>query len=72
MHQVGKTIAKAAQKYGFVVWDTAETTSIRAKNPKSYTQLGLPDPYPKLFEPKNQWTVLDGFPWDKLQFLQAD
>src|SRR5439155_6124844 len=28
MHRVGKTIAKAAQKYGFVVWDKADTTSL--------------------------------------------
>jgi CubicO group peptidase (beta-lactamase class C family) len=70
MHPVGKTIAKAAQRYGFVVWDKAGTTSLRVKNPKSYTRpAGGEDPYPKIFAPKDQWTVLDGFPWDKIQFL---
>jgi CubicO group peptidase (beta-lactamase class C family) len=69
MHPVGKIIARAAQNYGFVVWDKAGTTSLRAKNPKSYTLTGGKDPYCKLFAPRDQWTVLDGFPWDRLQFL---
>jgi CubicO group peptidase (beta-lactamase class C family) len=69
MHPVGKMIAKAAQKYGFVVWDVAGTTSLRAKNPKSYTQIGLQDPYKQLLQGDEQYTALNGFPWDKLQFL---
>jgi hypothetical protein len=71
LHPVGKMIAKAAQKYGFVVWDKAGATSLRAKNPKSFTreEVGEVDPYCELFAPKDQWTVLEGFPWDKLQFL---
>ena len=72
LHRVGKIIARAAQKYGFVVWDIADTTSLRAKNPSSYRPGQLEDPYPKLFDPKDQWTVLDGFPWDKIQFLPLD
>ncbi len=72
MHPVGKIIAKAAQQYGFVVWDKGGTTGLRAKNPKSYTQLGLDDPYRDLFCPKDQWTVLDGFPWESLQFFKED
>lgn len=70
MTPAGKIIARAAQKYGFVVWDKAATTSLRAKNPKSYTQLGGADPYPGLLG--DQWTVLNGFPWEKLQFLPMD
>lgn len=69
MHPVGKMIAKAAQRYGFVVWDKSATTSLRAKNSKSYTLKGKPDPYPALFSPKDQWSALDGFPWDRIQFL---
>ncbi len=69
MSKAGKTIAKAAQKYGFVVWDKAGAVVIRAKNPLSYTALGLPNPYPAAFENKATWAVLSGFPWDKLQFL---
>ena len=72
MSQAGKIIAKAAQKYGFVVWDRAGALSLRAQNAVSYTALGQPDPYPALFGGKPNYAVLDGFPWNKLQFLPKD
>lgn len=72
MSKAGKIIAKAAQKYGFVVWDRAGALSLRAQNAVSYTALGQADPYPALFGGKPNYAVLDGFPWDKLQFLPKD
>jgi len=72
MHPVGKTIAKAAQKYGFVVWDKAGAITLRAQNPKSYTKLGQPDPYPALFNGTPVYAILNGFPWERLQFLPMD
>lgn len=72
MSRAGKIIAKAAQKYGFVLWDKAGAISIRMQNSLSYTVLGQPDPYPSLFEGKPNYAVLDGFPWDRLQFLPMD
>ncbi|HEX9172378.1 MAG TPA: DUF4124 domain-containing protein [Telluria sp.] len=72
MSTAGKIIARAAQKYGFVVWDKAGALSIRAQNPKSYTALGKPDPYVALFAGQPSYAVLNGFPWDRLQFLPKD
>jgi len=72
MSKAGKIIAKAAQKYGFVVWDRAGALSIRAQNPKTYTAQGQVNPYPALFEGKPSYAVLNGFPWDRLQFLPMD
>lgn len=72
LHPVAKTIAKAAQKYGFVVWDKAGAISLRAQNPKSYTASGGRDPYPELFKGARSSAILDGFPWDRLQFLPKD
>ena len=69
MSKAGKIIAKAAQKYGFVVWDVAGAISLRAQNALSYTAMGKPNPYPALYENKPTYAVLNGFPWDKLQFL---
>lgn len=69
MSTAGKIIAKAAQKYGFVVWDKAGSISIRAQNVDSYTAQGLANPYPALYGGKPSYSVLDGFPWSKLQFL---
>lgn len=72
LHPVGKLIAKAAQTYGFVVWDKAGAITLRAENPKAYTQRGQRDPWPELFQGKPAWSILSGFPWDKLQFLPMD
>ena len=65
-------IAKAAQKYGFVVWDKAGAITLRAQNPKSFTKAGQPDPYPQLFNATPAYAILNGMPWDKLQFLPPD
>lgn len=72
MHPVARIIAKAAQKYGFVVWDKAGAISLRVQNPKSYTALGQPDPYVALFNGTPQYAILNGFPWSRLQFLPKD
>ena len=72
MHSVGKIIARAAQTYGFVVWDKAGAISLRAQNPLSYTALGKPDPYVGLFAGTRSYAILNGFPWDRLQFLPMD
>ncbi|MHB1678604.1 MAG: DUF4124 domain-containing protein [Sulfuriferula sp.] len=69
MTPVGKMIAKAAQKYGFVVWDKAGAISIRFENSLSYTQIGQPDPYVALFNGVPNYAVLNGFPWGSLQFM---
>ena len=66
---VGKVIARAAQKYGFVVWDKAGAITLRADNPKSCTQRGEKDPLPELFGGKPAWSILQGMPWERLQFL---
>jgi hypothetical protein len=72
MHPVGKTIARAAQKYGFVVWDKSGGITIRAQNPMSDTIGGRPNPYPALFSGTPSYAILEGFPWDRLQFLPVD
>ena len=72
LHPVARIIAKTAQTYGFVVWDKAGAVSLRARNPLSYTQRGVPDPYVALFNGTPAYAILNGFPWDKLQFLPFD
>lgn len=69
MSRAGKIIAKAAQKYGFVVWDRAGAISIRTQNSLSYTQVGKTNPYPALFNYQPSYAVLNGLPWHRLQFL---
>jgi len=69
MSAAGKTIARAAQVYGFVVWDKAGSLSIRAQNPLTYDPTGKTNPYTALFGGKPAYSVLDGFPWNRVQFL---
>ncbi|WP_293866576.1 hypothetical protein [uncultured Alsobacter sp.] len=72
MHPIGKMIARAAQTYGFVVWDKAGAIMLRAENPKSFTVRGEPNPYDALFAGTPQYAILEGFPWHRLQFLPHD
>lgn len=67
--KAGKTIARAAQKYGFVVWDKAGAITLRAQNANGYTAQGLADPYPAVYEYMPLWKILQGFPFERLQFL---
>ena len=69
LHPIAKTIAKAAQTYGFVVWDKAGAIALRAEDPKRFTAVGQPDPYPDLWKGAPSYAILAHFPWDKLQFL---
>lgn len=72
MHPLGKAIARAAQKYGFVVWDKGGAITLRADNPKQYTTTGGQNPYTALFNGTPSYAILQGLPWNKLQFLPMD
>jgi hypothetical protein len=69
---VAKMVAKAGQKYGFVVWDKAGAISLRFENPKSLTLVGQTDPYAALFNGVPSYAILDGIPWNRLQFLPVN
>ena len=59
-------IAKAAQRYGFIVWGTAPNVAVAAESPLSATSHGAPNPYATMS------TSLAGFPWDKIRSLPAN
>jgi hypothetical protein len=74
------TIAVAAQKYGFVVVDSAGSVSIRMPDPTTYTVAGLPNPYTSgpgvggvgnqgLYEGKASNLIMKNFPWGDLEAL---
>ena len=72
MHPVGKAIARAAQTYGFVVWDKAGALTLRGENPLPYISRGERNPYDEVFNGTPHYAILEGFPWEKLQFLAMD
>jgi hypothetical protein len=63
LNATAKAIARAAQTYGMIVWNSDASVGFTAENPTSATSHGLPDPYNGLS------LSLSGFPWDKLQAL---
>ena len=72
LHPIAKIIAKAAQTYGFVVWDKGGAIALRAEDPTRFTVLGQPNPYSDLWKGAATSAILARFPWDRLQFLPAD
>jgi len=72
LNPIAAMVAKAGQKYGFVVWDKAGAISLRFENSKSLTLLGQPDPYVALFNGVPNYSILYGIPWNSLQFLPVN
>lgn len=64
----GLAIARAAQTYGFIIWNTSSTVSVFGNNPVAQTSRGIPNPYGNV---PGYTAALAGFPWDKLQALPA-
>jgi hypothetical protein len=64
----GLAIARAAQTYGFVIWDTSSSVTVFGNNPLAQTSRSIPNPYANV---PGYTTALAGFPWDKLQALPA-
>ncbi|WP_286961588.1 MULTISPECIES: hypothetical protein [Arsenicicoccus] len=71
-----RTIARAAQEYGLIVWDTSGAVSFRAENASAFSG----DPYPGLLRVGSGWEALNGsgdgrhqpFPLDRLEVLPVD
>ncbi|MFT4297467.1 MAG: hypothetical protein QM582_18855 [Micropruina sp.] len=76
LHPVAKAIAKAAQKYGFMVMDGSGGINISLENAATFAT----DPYPELFGNADNYNVMwggrsrqyDPFPFDKLQALSRN
>ncbi len=62
-----RAIARAAQTYGLVVWNTGSSVGFSAESTASSVARGLPDPYSGTVS-----SSLAGFPWDKLQALPSN
>lgn len=67
MGRVGKVIARAAQEYGFIIWDLGPSTAftIRALNATGMTE----DPYPAILTDVSPDDPLAGFPIDQLHVM---
>ena len=69
---IGAMVARAAQKYGFIVTDTAGCVSVPAESPAAFLQATGVDPWPALMGNRRPYQLLKAFPWDRLQVLPKD
>lgn len=65
MPAAGVAMARAAQRYGLVVTDTAGAVCFAGEDPAPF---GL-DPWPAIFSNLPPWETLRNFPWSRLQVI---
>jgi hypothetical protein len=63
-----RAMARAAQRYGIVVRDTAGTVAFYAEDPASIGR----NPYGRIFGKRPMYQQLSRFPWDKLELMKLD
>ncbi len=69
---VAKMIARAAQRYGFVVTDRSGAVAVIGEAGTSLTANGRPNPWETLLGDTKSYDLLRGFPWERLQALPHD
>lgn len=67
LHPVARMIAKAAQKYGFIVQDKGGAVAVIGENGGGAA--GGVNPWGEVLAGTPSYAVLQGFPWDRLQAL---
>lgn len=69
---LGKAVARAAQRYGFVVTDTAGTVAVLAQSGAVAAATTGTDPWGAILGATRSYQVLTGFPWSRVQALPTD
>lgn len=72
MTPIAKMVAKAAQKYGFIVTDKAGCTAVMAESPAAAIARTGVDPWKALMAGTPDYAIMKNFPWAKLQALPKD
>lgn len=70
MPPLAKAIARAAQKYGFMVNETSGAVAVGAESPNRIMSTGKPDPWPAIYRGVQEYDILKDFPWSKLQVVE--
>lgn len=69
---IGKAVARAAQKYGFIVVDTSGAVALYAESGQKERAATGKDPWPQVLGGQPNYKTLEGFPWDKVQVVQRE
>ncbi|MBW3084576.1 hypothetical protein KEM60_00764 [Austwickia sp. TVS 96-490-7B] len=69
---IGHAVAKAAQRYGFIVTDKGGAVAVIAESGDRWAKRTGTNPWPTLRGSTAQSSELKGFPWDRIQVIQED
>ncbi len=72
LHPVAKMIAKAAQKYGFIVTDKSGAVAVVAESGTPVKQFTGVNPWESILGKTASWAVMRNFPWERMQVLPQD
>ncbi len=72
IHPLAELIARAAQRYGFVVTDRSGAVAVLGEGGNSLSANGVGNPWEDLLGDTKNYDVLRNFPWDRLQALPHD
>jgi hypothetical protein len=72
LHPVAAAVAKAAQRYGFIVTDKADSVSVVAESGDATERATGIDPWDDLLDGTAPYDVMSGFPWTSLEVLPHD
>ncbi len=68
-----RIVGKAMQEYGAMVLDKSGCVAARGESPVAWqARTGQGDPWPGIFGGEANWSVWNGFPWDRLIALPKD
>ena len=72
LHPVAAAVARAAQRYGFIVTDRADVVAVVAESGAIEVARTGVDPWVELLGGTPDYEVMRGFPWGSLQALPVD
>lgn len=72
MNALGKAVARAAQKYGFIVGDKGGAVAVMAETGDRWQKRTGVNPWGSLGYGGEAYLALRGFPWDRIQVIEKD
>ncbi|MEJ5913895.1 hypothetical protein [Pseudokineococcus sp. 1T1Z-3] len=72
LHPVAAAVAKASQRYGFVVVDRSGAVAVTTESGAPTKARTGSDPWYGILAGRPGYAVMKGFPWDRLQVVEKD
>lgn len=72
LHPVAAAVARAAQRYGFVVSDTSGAVAISTESGDAVKARTGSNPWNDVLDGTGSYAVMEGFPWHELEAIEED